>query len=189
MHILAFNMSVGAWLQYAICSIASHLVTALPILLGTFLLTYVILGLLWSKCWNKDWKLSKTPARWFCVGLASLVVAGSLTCADSLYGSNFFNTQIAAQVKDMPNDDETDKTVGQLTDEDGPAAVAMVQDVAKFHHRTADSEEPLAVNRVFADAYASALTFLWGMFITALLLLVVCVPLAAYNDIARVKPL
>lgn len=184
---LAFNVTTGVWLQYAIMSIASHLVTALPILLCTFALLYFVFGMLWGKCWNKRWFLSASPNRWLWVGVAALVAAGSITCADSLYGGNFFRTAVAQEIKSLPSGD-SDIDASQISAEEAPNAKPVVESLVKTI-MPEDETDHVYINQAFADAYASALTLLWGLFGTCIILLIGGVALAAVADIKEVKPL
>lgn len=185
---LALNVGTGTWLQYAVMSVASHLITALPIMICTFALLYFVLGLLWGKCWNKRWSLGASPSRWALVGFAALTAAGSLTCADSLYGSNFFRTAVATEMQALPTGDEN-QDARQISAEESPLAKTLVDGLCKMLHVGEDTEDTVMINQAFADAYTSALTLLWGLFCTSTLLLIGGVAFGAYSDIKEIKPI
>lgn len=186
--ILALNVSTGVWLQYAVTSVAAHLATALPLLLCSFALFYFVFGLLWGKCWNKKWSLGASPSRWLLVAAAAFTAAGSLTCADSLYGGNFFRTAVATELKTLPTGAD-DQSAKDVTAEEAPNAKPIVEGLMRMMHITDDSDEVLYINQTFADAYSAALTLLWGLFCTSLLLLIGGVAFGAMADIKAIKPL
>lgn len=186
--VLALEVSTGTWLQYAVVSVAAHLITALPIMICTFALFYFVFGLLWGKCWNKAWALGVSPSRWALVGFAALTAAGSLTCADSLYGSNFFRTAVADELVNLPSGEEKEnQDARQITVDEAPQSKIVVDGLCKMLHVGEDTEDTIMINQAFADAYTSALTLLWGLFCTSTLLLIGGVAFGAFSDIKEIK--
>lgn len=186
--ILALNVDTGTWLQFAVMSVTSHLITALPIMICSFVLFYFVLGILWGRCWNKKWSLGVAPSRWTLVALAAFTAAGSLTCADSLYGSNFFRTAVATEMKALPTGEEN-QDARQISAEESPLAKTVVDGLCKMLHVGEDSDDTIMINQPFVDGYTSALILLWGIFCTSTLLLIGGVAFFAMSDIKTIKPL
>lgn len=179
--VLALDVSVGTWMHYAMSAVASHLITALPILVSTFALLYFVVGMVWGKCWNTQWRLGKSATRWVSVAIASLVAAFSLTCVDSLYGSNFFRTAVSTEVQALPTDADTDASA--VSAEDSPNAKLLVDGLQKMLHIGPDSDDKLLINQAFVDSYSSAVSLFWGLFFTSLILLIGGIPVAALREI------
>lgn len=186
--ILAINVDTGTWLQFAVMSVTSHLITALPIMICSFVLFYFVLGILWGRCWNKKWSLGVAPSRWTLVALAAFTAAGSLTCADSLYGSNFFRTAVATEMKALPTGEEN-QDARQISAEESPLAKTVVAELCKMLHVSEDSDDTIMINQPFVDGYTSALILLWGIFCTSTSLLIGGVAFFAMSDIKAIKPL
>lgn len=186
---LCFDVNAGHWLQYAVFSAGEHLTTAVILFLVTFFALYFILGRLWGLCWNSQWRLSVSPARWGSVGMAAVLVAGAVSCADSLYGGNFFTApEVPAEIAAAAAGGES-LQVEELDGDVCPHAKPIINAFNNLFGNDFDGDEHIRVDEAFSAAYHSALFIFFGIIITTVLALIVGVPLAAKSDIKEIKPL
>lgn len=185
--ILGMNVGAGTWLQYAVASVESNLLTALPMMICSFSLLYFVCGLLWGKCWNKKWSLGLSPSRWALVAFAAFTASGSLICADSLYGGNFFRVTTAAEMGALPTDEEN-QDVRTIPAETAPHAKVVLDGLCKMLGVNGDSDEQVILCQSLVDSYFSALILLWGIVVTSTLLLIAGVAFGSIADIKEIKP-
>lgn len=195
---LAFDISVGTWLKYAIVSIPNHMFTAIPILLITFSFLLLIVGIIWGKLWNKKWSLTASPLRILCVGSCSLMAALSLVSADIIQSNgSMFQGNVGPAVKQLSPNENNEVRV---TSED--AAYSFLKDVEKAVGTVGPSEindfgsgddqstqntDILVFTPSSIDSYSSSIMLLWIIFGACLIMLISGVALVGYSDIKEVK--